>query len=284
MAIRHLDDPLYVLSEAEVARQFAYFKCYLNLFIYINMASSLGGATFIFNGNRFDYCFRECILNLQELCDQVCVVVIKSDDGTEEAVREILDSKTKLIVLDDTIWNLLSGKERLSHFSNIAIANLDTDYVWYQQADEVTSELSFDYIRASLNLAREAFLISRLNLWNDAYHYLPPETVHNQPCSTQVIRLAKSKYRCIGDAESIDAQAIPMLGIYIFHLGFVRDRKIMKSKVIHMQEQVFETPHDSRLDVADEFRPLDYFKREDLAPIPIPLPKHVEEWAKKRLV
>lgn len=248
------------------------------------MAQSLGGATFVFNGNKFDYCFRESIINLQALCDQVCVVVIKSDDGTEEAVREILDSKTKLIVLDDTIWNLLSGKERLSHFSNIAIANLDTDYVYYQQADEVTHEESFAWIREAMVGGGDAYLIRRFNLWNDPYHYLP-DSVVNQPCSTRVIRLAKRQYRCIGDAESIDAQAADLsLAIFQFHLGFVRDRKIMKAKVVHMQEQVFETPHDHRLDVADEFIPLDYFRREDLAPIPLPLPKHVEEWAKKRLV
>ncbi len=283
MAVHGIDHHVPDLEEAALVDILIVINCNYHHLIYFDMAVTLGGATFVFNGNKYDYCFRESIRNLQALCDQVCVVVIKSDDGTEEAVREILDEKTKLIVMDDTIWNLLTGKERLSHFSNVAIANLDTDFIYYQQADEVLHEDSFRWIREAIENGAEAFLIRRFNLWNDPYHYLP-DSIENQPCSTRVIRLAKSGYRCIGDAESLDAQAVDWsLAIFQYHLGFVRDRKIMKAKVIHMQEGVFQTPHDSRLDVADEFRPLDYFKREDLAPIPLPLPKHVEEWAKQRL-
>jgi len=39
----------------------------------------------------------------------------------------------------------------------------------------------------------------------------------------------------------------------------VRKKDIMKAKLVNMQEQIFQTPHDARLDVADVFRPMDYF-------------------------
>lgn len=243
----------------------------------------LGATTFIRDGIKYDYNFRETIACLQALADQVVVCVVRTGDGTLEAVRSIADHKTKVIVMDDDLWHQTNGKERLSWFSNVAIANLDTEWNLYVQADEVVHEDGFDKIREAIEMPYEAFLIRRLNLWNTPYQYLTCD-LERQPCSTHVIRLAKSKYRCVGDAESLDAPAVSISGIDLFHMGFVRRRDVMKSKVIHMQEGVFETPHDSRLDEDPEFNPMRYFSRDDLSPIPMPLPKYVEQWARERLV
>lgn len=244
---------------------------------------TLGGATFVFNGVKYDYCFEESIRCLQDLCDQVVVCVIRSDDGTLERCKALIDSKTKLIVLDDELWFKTSGKERLSYFSNIAISNLDTDWVYYQQADEVLHELSFEQVRSAINSPdHEGYFTVRLNLWNDPYHFLTCP-LDRQPCSTHVIRLAKSQYRCVGDGESLDVpNVIDPVGM-MFHMGFVRKRDVMKEKVIHMQEGVFQTPHDARLDEDPEFNPMRYFSKEDLSPIMSTLPRYVENWGMERL-
>ena len=212
---------------------------------------SLGGATFIMNGNKFDYCYRETIQNLKDMCDQVVVCVIQTEDGTVEEVKRFEDEKTKIIVMDDTLWGMLGGHEelfkgrdRLSHFSNIAIANLDTDFAIYVQCDEVIHEDSFPFIRQAINEPNASgFMITRLNaMWGDAYHEL---IAKNQPCSFQVIRLGKNipTFRCVDDGES--CSVVPLSFDYVdkiimYHVGFVRDFKIMKSKVKNMLIDVFQ--------------------------------------------
>jgi hypothetical protein len=70
----------------------------------------------------------------------------------------------------------------------------------------------------------------------------------------------------------------------MYHMGFVRDRSIMKAKVINMQEGVFEMgSHDIKLDVSDIFQPELWFGKEDLKPIDEPLPALIKDWAKKRV-
>lgn len=240
---------------------------------------TLGGALFVYNGVKFDYCFEEAIEALMDLCDQVCIVVVKSDDGTEEKVRNLCPDK--IIVVDEELWNATHGKEKLSYFSNIAIANLDTDYVIYGQADEIFHENSFDVIRKAIEEDKEGFMCTRYNLWRDPFSMLRVEGSRN-PCSPQVIRLAKRQYRCIDDAESIGVPSVSfdyVDKIEIFHLGFVRHRDVMKAKVRHMQEKVFEMDYDKRIDEYDVFNPMQYFNEEDLVPIPKALPKYVQEWA-----
>ena len=248
---------------------------------------TIGGAIFVYNGVKFDYCFEESIRCLQAFCDQVVVCVIRSDDGTLERCKALENSKTKLVILDAELWDQTSGKERLSYFSNVAISNLDTDWVYYQQADEVTHESSFLAIRLACEVGSqqgiEGYLVHRLNLWNTPYQYLTCP-LDRQPCSIHVIRLAKARYRCVGDAESLAVPNVQLLNqVEMFHMGFVRKMDVMKQKVIHMQEVVFGTPHDARLDASDVFEPLHYFQPTDLSPIPLSLPRHVVEWANQRM-
>lgn len=248
---------------------------------------TVGGAIFIKDGFKYDYNFMEAISSMS-FCDQVVICVVAGDDGTYEAVKRLERfPQYRVIVIDDTMWNLLKGKERLNYFSNIAIANLETDWVLYVQADEVLHEDSIPFIRQAITRDNvNGFMCTRYNLWNTPYHYLTCP-LDRQPCSTSVIRLARSHFRTYGDAESIAIDGFlsnefcPK--IEIFHMGFVRKRSVMKAKIINMQENIFETPHDSRLDEDKEFNPMRYFSKEDLSPIPKPLPKAVQQWAKERL-
>ncbi len=245
---------------------------------------TLGGAAFVYNGIKFDYCFRETIKSLQELCDQVCICVVKSDDGTEHEVKRLIDDRTKVIVIDEDLWLNTKGKEKLSYFSNIAIANLQTSHVYYAQMDECTHQDSFPFIRQAIETDAEAWMCTRYNLWRDNFSMLNVQGNRN-PCSPQVIRLAKNSYRCIGDAESLGAIASFEFvnKIEIFHVGFTRRRDVMKSKVVHMQTKVFDmADYDKRLDAHEQFEPMAYFEPHELMPIPKPLPKFVQKWAAER--
>lgn len=252
------------------------------------MSTSLGGSLFCFNAISQDYCLTEAIICLKELCDAVVIVDAGSSDCTTDELRKLEDDKCKVIYLDGTEWKEQQGREKLNYFTNKAIVELEKmgmDYQINLQADEIISEDSFPWIRKAIETGAEGFLNRRWNLWKDPYHILNVPQ-NRKPCSTEIIRLTKTKYRSVGDAESIDCQAIYnfLNQIVIFHMGFVRKRDIMKYKVIHMQEEVFQIEHDKRLDVAEEFRPMDYFAPEDLVGIhEDQLPKFIKEWARERM-
>lgn len=248
------------------------------------MKPTLGGAIFVYNGERYDYCYKESIQCIQELCDEVVVCAIPSDDGTIEGIKSVMTDKTRLILVDEELWHATKGKERLSYFSNIAIANLNTTHVYYAQADEITHQDSFPFIRKAIEQDREGFMCTRFNLWRDHHSMLNVRGERN-PCSPQVIRLAKSHARCVDDAESIRAQVSFEFvnDIIIYHLGYVRRREVMKSKIQHMQIGVFQmSDYDKKLDKHELFQPMDYFEEHELKPIPKSLPKWIQKWCAER--
>src|SRR6185295_390634 len=175
------------------------------------MSKSLGGSLFIRNNYLYDYCAEESIKSLLEFCDKVSVVDAGSSDGTVEMLKELQVKNKNLIVtyLTEEDWQRQKGKgySKLCYFTDIAISRLDTDYNYYQQADEITHEDSYDNIRRAIEQGYEGYLISRINLWQSPYLRLDVWGNRN-PCSTQIIRLARTKYRSYGDAESLAAPNI----------------------------------------------------------------------------
>lgn len=246
---------------------------------------TVGGSIFVYNCASQDYCMVEAIRSLQAACDMVSVVDAGSLDQTVEILKTLEDHKTKITYLSHDEWESQKGKEKLAYFTNKAIELLDTDYSLNGQADEVWHEDSFPFIRQAIELGSEGFLTRRYNLWNTPWQMLNV-VQSRKPCSSEIIRLAKTKYRSIGDGESVAID--PPLNIDFldkiecFHMGYVRDPYIMKKKVIHIQEQIFGLDHDKKLDLSDKFEPLDYFSEDDLVPIRKPLPIYVRQWAQDR--
>lgn len=250
---------------------------------------SLGGSLFIRNNYQFDYCAEESIKSLLEFCDCVSVVDAGSGDGTVEMLKKLQSTNKNLIVTylteQDWVNQNGTGYSKLCHFTDIAISKLDTDYNYYQQADEITHEDCYDTIRRAIEQGKEAYLISRINLWQSPYLRLNVFGNRN-PCSPQIIRLAKTQYRSCGDAESL---AAPYSDEYVqtirmYHVGLVRRQEIMKAKIINMQEGVFELgSHDVKLDGCEVFNPRLWFGPEDLVSISEPLPALIQKWAAERI-
>jgi hypothetical protein len=257
------------------------------------MNKSLGGATFVWRNNDQDYHIKETLACLAELCDEV-VVAAGGPDGTFEDVFIFIQEmalfskkweRVTLISITQEMWDSQQGREKLSYFSNMCIERLTTDYVCYIQADEVLHESAFPYVREAIETGAEAFFVRRLNLWKTPMYMLdvPQE---RKPCSTEVIRLAKKKYRCIDDAESFGVPECYVYGsidlMTIFHTGFVRDGKKMLVKVKHMLTEVFGWSNDVRAENCETFIPERFFSDTDIVPIPKPLPKFIQQWAKER--
>lgn len=254
------------------------------------MSKTLGGSQFVRDAIKFDYCFVESIENLCQLCDKVSVVDAHSTDGTVDVLRE-LESKNKnlsVLYLTGDEWEKTRGmgREKLCVFTDMAIERLDTDFNYYQQSDEITHENSFEYIRKAIEGSAEAYMIRRYNLWKTPYEYLSVPA-NRLPCSTHIIRLAKTQYRSIGDAESINAQCTLdyVNQIRMYHMGFVRKKEVIKSKIINMQCSVFEmSEHDKKLDESETFNPYLWFDDKDLSPIDESLPEIIQDWALRRFL
>lgn len=247
------------------------------------MSKTLGGTIFVRNAIEYDYCILEAIQCLKELCDEVVVVECGSDDGTAEMLTKIVDEKTIVINLDKSEWFSRHGREKLAYFTNMAIGCLTTDYNINLQADEIIHEKSFLAIREAINTAGEAFYCTRKNLWKDCNHVL--DVSHEKkPCSTEIIRLAKTNYKSVGDGESLEAPASTdfIKEIVIWHYGFVRKKEVMKAKIMNMQDGVFEIPHDPKLDNMEVFDWSAWFSEEDLKPIKEEHPKFIQTWKSTR--
>ena len=253
---------------------------------------TLGGSTFVWNGVKQDYNFIETLNCLYDLCDEIAVAY-GGDDGTVEAIdawsytKDWSNKSIQGVRIPQEDWDAQVGREKLSYFSNIAIDMLSTEFNFYLQADEILHEDSFYAVRAAIEHGDDvdAFMVRRYNLFKDPYHLLnvPQE---RKPCSTEVIRLARTQYRCVDDAESIAAPRVAVFGdldtIVIFHMGFVRDKKKMLVKVRHMLTEVFGWSNDTRAEDCEEFMWDRFFKEDDLIQIPKPLPKYIQRWAEDR--
>lgn len=245
----------------------------------------LGGTIFCYNAISQDYNLAESVACLKDLCDEVIVLDAGSLDGSAELVSSFADTKTKVILLSNHEWQAQKGREKLSHFTNKAIEHLTTDFQIQLQADECIQEQSFPFIREAIETGAEGFLTRRHHLWKDPYHLLNV-VQSRKPASTEIIRLAKTKYRSHDDGESLECQPFSLEyldKIEMVHLGYVRDPVIMKAKVKHMQVDVFQmADYDKKLDLSDRFEWDHYFNSSDLIPIRKPLPKYVQQWALDR--
>lgn len=244
----------------------------------------LGGVLFIKDGIKYDYCYRESISCLQAFCDEVIVIDAGSEDGTKEDLLSLSSETTTIISAEKELWHKLHGREKISYYQNFALSFLNTEYYFLLQGDEIVHENSFEYIRMAITGRDEAYFCSRINLWGDCNSYINvPE--NRQPCSTKVIRLAKTKYESVGDGEGIEAPANNNFtdNILIYHYGFVRKKEVMKSKVINMQENVFELGHhDPKLDKSEIFDSKLWFSGDELSHIQTAHPKFIQDWIKER--
>lgn len=249
---------------------------------------TLGGTLFAYQAISQDYCIEAAIKSLKALCDEIILVDAGSNDGTAELMLSFADEKTKVICLPNEEWNKHQGRTKLSHFTNISINSLSTEWNINLQADEVIHEDSFDAIREAIEQPNaESFWNRRINMWADSKHYLDVPD-NRKPVGDVVIRLAKTNYQSIDDAQSLDAQpanADYLDRIKIYHMGFIRSKYVHTKKIKHMLEDVFLMGgNDPKVEAMGQV--FDCwgmgFSKEDLKPITEELPIFVKEWAEER--
>lgn len=257
------------------------------------MGITLGGATFVFNGIKHDYCFRETIRCLLDLCDEVSIVC-GGADGTIPAVFEITEpywqkNSHKIIrvaTINQAQWDGEKGREKLSTFMNLALEQLHTDWIIAVQADEVIFDRSFTAIREAIEDHRSrAFVMTRYNAWRDPLSMLNVEQ-DRKPCSTEVIRLARRGYYCYNDGEHLAVDQVKAFNgransIEMYHAGYIRDPVKHVEKARHMLVDIFGLGMDERIGDRFDYRNFP-FKGNDIAEIPRPLPTYLLPWLQER--
>lgn len=250
------------------------------------MSKTLTGITWAYNAISQDYCLGESVNSLKEFCDEVIVLDAGSTDGSDELVKSLQDKKTRAILCSNEEWKSQQGKWKLSYFTNKAIEQATSDFIYSQQADEVTHEACYDNIRRAIFNNYDGYLIKRLNLWGtcDTMLNVPHD---RKPCSDVILRLAKKDARAYDDAESLACNGnvtdLFVSDIVMWHYGFVRSAKVHADKIRHMQGEVFLTTPDSKLEgMNGTFEWQRWFSKDDLIAVPGEHPAIMKEWIKTR--
>lgn len=257
---------------------------------------TLGGSVFVHNAVKFDYCIRESVSSLCELCDKVVVMDAESDDDTVELILPLKEKYNNLLLVQGAKWECHERYERLALLANQAKNLLRTDWHFMLQADEVIHEDSYHWIRKAIknNKGCDSYRMRRINFFGDTDHHFKFDLAQDRkPVSDAIDRLAHLRYNAVGDAESLGVDPSTNCcdwidKIQIWHYGFVRDERLHCDKVINMQSW-FHGP-DSTPDhrVVEMKNTTGYFdwkmlkERSDLVRRSKEHPKVAQEWVAAR--
>lgn len=196
------------------------------------------GFTFIRNGIKFDFPFREAIGSILPLCDEVVVAVGKSEDATLEAVRS-LGPKVRII---ETVWDesLKTGGKVLAVETDKAFRAIPDNYDWafYIQGDEVVHEEYLPVIKKAMedNLNNKNIdgLLFKYKHFFGSYDYVGAKYSWYRR-EIRVVRNNKKIYS-YRDAQGFRKEDdrklnVKLINAWIYHYGWVRTPKAMQEKI-----------------------------------------------------
>jgi glycosyltransferase involved in cell wall biosynthesis len=198
----------------------------------------ISGYSIARNALRYGYPLAESLRSLLPLVDELVVAVGRSEDKTEELVRDVGGRKLKLI---RTVWDesLREGGRILSQQSNLALERCTGDWAVYLQADEVLHEDDLALIeRACVRHARtpvEGLRFSYLHFYG-SYQTVQ---AHWRKWYRSAVRAVKTDrgVRSVGDAYGFrvggeGGRRLLSLacGARIFHYGWCRPPEVMRVK------------------------------------------------------
>jgi|SRR5450759_452672 len=196
------------------------------------------GFTIVRNAIKYCYPVVESIKSILPLCDQMLVVVGKSEDDTLNLIKSIDSSK---IIIVESVWDdsIKEGGRVLAVETDKALDAITDEFDWcfYIQADEVVHEKYHPVILREMKKSIdqpdvEGLLFNYLHFWG-TYDYVGVGREWYRR-EIRVIRNNKS-IRSYKDAQGfrINNQRLNVKHIdaYIYHYGWVRPPETIKSKM-----------------------------------------------------
>lgn len=190
------------------------------------------------------YPIRECVRCLLSFCDEVVANVGVSDDGTAEALREIGDSRIRLVT-EPWDFNLREKGLLLSRETNRAMNLATGDWVVYLQADEIMHEDDIPGLVAALGAAAARPSVDGLS-FRYLHFYGSPAFVQDNPLKwyTRAVRVVRNgrgivsvgdamKFRRMdgGKPRRLREMRSPFR---VFHYGWARPPAVMLEKQRHL--------------------------------------------------
>lgn len=215
----------------------------------------VSGFTIIRNGIKYFYPFREAILSILPLCDELIVNVGDSEDDTLNVVKSIQSDKIKIIRRE---WDmtLREGGLVLSIETNAALKECTGDWGVYIQADEVLHEKYLDIVKGSMHKYQNVKSVEGLRFkykhFYGSYDYVQDNYRNWYIKETRIIKL-KDDIISWGDAMNFkhsDGSSINSVDINaeIYHYGWVKppDTMMLKRtdfhKLYHSDEEINQSP------------------------------------------
>jgi glycosyltransferase involved in cell wall biosynthesis len=203
----------------------------------------ISGFTFLRNGQKLGYPFVESIRSVLPLVDEFVVALGPCDDDTEKMLRDIGDTKIKII---NTQWNEhIRNDYSFKGFTygqqkSIALFNCTGDWALYLEADEVIHENDLPKIRAAMEKHLddprvEAIAFDYLHFYGNANTYAwSPRWYRSE------VRILRNTIPAWGpkglyfivmdDSKRGRYPRAAHSGATIYHYGWVRNEAQMKMK------------------------------------------------------
>ncbi len=190
----------------------------------------LYGFSFMKDGVRFDYPFKEMLSCMSSLVEKTYVALGENDDGTSEAVEKF-DS----VEIIPTVWDMKKvgdGGLIFSEQTNIALHKLRDNHKnelgsWaiYLQSDEIIHEADFEQLRKDIEEAEkqgcDAVRFRYFHFWMS--HYQIAVNKRWYPHEIRAIKV-NSNVENFGDAQGFSKfTKVYESDVSIFHYGHVRD-------------------------------------------------------------
>lgn len=136
------------------------------------MRRGLSGYTVTRNAIQLDYPFRECILAMLPICDEIVVCDSDSTDGTADVLASLAKAFHTIRVINRPFDNPKGDETWFDRWLNFTREHLAFDMALQMDADEIVHPSSYEEIARSVE-RRDIRLFRFHNFWLDAQHVCP---------------------------------------------------------------------------------------------------------------
>jgi hypothetical protein len=201
----------------------------------------ISGITIVRNAAVLDYPFRESVLSLLPLCDELIINCGDSTDNTRAICADLEKLSDKIRVIE-SVWDVenQSGGFQLKAQTDRAIREAKGNWCFYLQADEVLHEadtmaIKEAIIRANLRPEIDGILFDYVHFYGSHFY-----TIRGRNWYRREVRVFKTgrSIEAFRDAQGFRKNGQRLKAIAskarVFHYGYVRNPSSFQKKSAEM--------------------------------------------------